>query len=78
MNMHWESQKLAFPKLPKGMEWKPVLATEKPEDGLTVQEREEQSKDQTGTIAPRSIAVYEGVAGVHPGKVKKGQAKSRK
>ena len=28
MNMHWEPQKLAFPKLPKGMEWNLVLATE--------------------------------------------------
>lgn len=31
MNMHWEPQKLAFPKLPKGMEWNLVLATEKAE-----------------------------------------------
>lgn len=61
MNMHWEPQKLAFPKLPKGMEWNPVLATEKAEDTLTVQEKEEQSREQTGIIAPRSIAVYEGV-----------------
>ena len=61
MNMHWEPQKLAFPKLPKGMEWNLVLATEKAEDTLTVQEKEEQSREQTGIIAPRSIAVYEGV-----------------
>ena len=38
-----------------------VLATEKSEDTLTVQEKEEQSREQTGIIAPRSIAVYEGV-----------------
>ena len=44
MNMHWEPQKLAFPKLPKGMEWNLVLATEKAEDTLTVQEKEEQYK----------------------------------
>ena len=31
------------------------------EDTLTVQEKEEQSREQTGIIAPRSIAVYEGV-----------------
>ena len=61
MNMHWEPQKLAFPKLPKVMEWNLVLATEKSEDTLTVQEKEEQSREQTGIIAPRSIAVYEGV-----------------
>ena len=55
MNMHWEPQKLAFPKLPKGMEWNLVLATEKAEDTLTVQEKEEQSREQTGIIAPRSF-----------------------
>ena len=38
-----------------------ALATEKAEDTLTVQEKEEQSREQTGIIAPRSIAVYEGV-----------------
>ena len=48
MNMHWEPQKLAFPKLPKGMEWKLVLATEEAGNILTVQEREEQMADQTG------------------------------
>ena len=61
MNMHWEPQKLAFPKLPKGMEWNLVLATEEAGSILTAQEREEQMVDQTRTIAPRSIAVYEGV-----------------
>ena len=73
MNMHWEPQKLAFPKLPKGMEWKQVLATEKMEDSLTTREKEEQTKDQTGIIAPRSIAVYEGVAGLSQdkGKIKR-------
>lgn len=78
MNMHWEPQKLAFPKLPKGMEWKPVLTTEKAVDTLTVQEKEEPSKEQIGTIAPRSIAVYEGVMGASPEKRKKGSARSGK
>ena len=78
MNMHWEPQKLAFPKLPKGMEWKPVLATEKAEGELTVQEKEEQSREQMGTIAPRSIAVYEGVMGESQEKGKKVVTRSGK
>ena len=60
MNMHWEPQKLAFPRLPKGMEWKLVFATEKAEN--TQECLAAETKDQTGTIAPRSIAVYEGMA----------------
>ena len=77
MNMHWEPQKLAFPKLPKGMEWKLVLATEEAGNILTVQEREEQMADQTRTVAPRSIAVYEGVMGISQDKGKS-TGKSRK
>ena len=61
MNMHWESQKLAFPRLPKGMEWKKVTATENGEDILPTAEWEEQLKDQLCTVMPRSIAVYESV-----------------
>ena len=78
MNMHWEPQKLAFPKLPKGMEWKLVLATEMAEETLTVQEKEEQSREQTGTIAPRSIAVYEGVAAMPQEKGKRVSTRSGK
>ena len=78
MNMHWEPQKLAFPKLPKGMEWRQVLATEQTENAFSLQEKEEQSRDQTGTIAPRSIAVYEGVTGIQQNKDKKVKAKSGK
>ena len=37
---------------------------------LTVQEREEQMADQTRTVAPRSIAVYEGVMGISQDKGK--------
>ena len=77
MNMHWEAQKLAFPKLPKGMEWKLVLATEEAGNILTVQEREEQMADQTRTVAPRSIAVYEGVMGISQDN-RKSTGKSRK
>lgn len=77
MNMHWEPQKLAFPKLPKGMEWKLILATEEAGNILTVQEREEQMADQTRTVAPRSIAVYEGVMGISQDKGKS-TGKSRK
>ncbi len=78
MNMHWEPQKLAFPKLPKGMEWKLVLATENTEDILTTQEKVEEAKDQIRTIAPRSIAVYEGVMGMTQDTGKKIAAKSGK
>ena len=77
MNMHWEPQKLAFPKLPKGMEWKLVFATEQT-NPLTAQEREEQSKEQMGTIAPRSIAVYEGMPVTQPEKGRKNSVKSGK
>ena len=78
MNMHWEPQKLAFPKLPKGMEWKLVLATEMAEETLTVQEKEEQPREQTGIIAPRSIAVYEGVAAMPQEKGKRVSTRSGK
>ena len=80
MNMHWEPQKLAFPKLPKGMEWKPVLATEKTQNTLTALDTEKQPKDQMiGVIPPRSIVVYEGVESTVFVKTKRdtGQSKNK-
>ena len=61
MNMHWETQMLAFPKLPKGMEWKQVLTTERTQEL-------QQNSEQMCTVPPRSIVVYEGVMAVQQGK----------
>lgn len=78
MNMHWEPQKLGFPKLPKGMEWKLVLATEKTQNTLTASDAEKQPKDQMiGVIPPRSIVVYEGVESTVFGKTKRDTGKGK-
>lgn len=52
MNMHWESHKLALPKLPKGMRWEPVCATEQE---IPVEE------EHLRQLSARSIAVYKSV-----------------
>ncbi len=55
LNMHWESQELALPRLPKGMEWERAFSTEGKE------ERGEEEALEAGfvrQIAPRSIAMY--------------------
>lgn len=78
MNMHWEPQKLGFPKLPKGMEWKLVLATEKTQNTLTASDTEKQPKDQMiGVIPPRSIVVYEGVESTVFSKTKRDTGKGK-
>ena len=78
MNMHWEKHELALPKLPRGMNWKMLISTEKkgPEDDL---------KDGQGaysnmcTLGARSIAVYISVKeNVSVKKSRKGQVDIRK
>lgn len=54
MNMHWESHRLALPKLPKGMCWRMAFATAEEE---YITESPEENRDSGVTVAPRSIAV---------------------
>lgn len=55
MNMHWESHRLALPKLPKGMCWRMAFATAETEE---IQESvAEENPDSGVAVAPRSIAV---------------------
>lgn len=54
MNMHWESHRLALPKLPKGMRWRIAFATAETED---ISESVEENPDIGVTLTPRSIAV---------------------
>lgn len=56
INMHWESHELALPKLPKGMYWKMVFATED-----AAKQEKTAGGDNTRRIAPRSIAAFIGV-----------------
>ena len=53
-NMHWESHRLALPKLPKTLCWKKLLSTEEAEG---CEEGEKITGEQI--IAGRSIAVYQ-------------------
>lgn len=59
MNMHWETHKLAMPKLPKGLKWQLLIHTEKDAEILkkiTAESLEE--NEFSRTIPPRSICVY--------------------
>ncbi len=63
VNMHWEVQEFALPKLPKGMQWVCEFSTDaenmlKVADGLP--ESEESVKEAVYRVAPRSIAVFVG------------------
>lgn len=58
MNMHWESHRLALPKLPKDMCWKIAFATAEAED---IPESGEENPDSGVILAPRSIAVLTSV-----------------
>lgn len=73
INMHWETKEFALPKLPKGVSWNCCFSTtgEYPERKVnteTVSDKEEKSKvmkmdwkkDDTYTVASRSIAVFVG------------------
>ena len=57
MNMHWEKHELALPKLPRGMNWKMLISTEKkgPEDDLNDGQG---AYSNMCTLGARSIAVY--------------------
>ncbi len=52
INMHWESHELALPKLPKGMKWKLLYATNNETDN------DPPPINNTRRIAERSISVY--------------------
>lgn len=57
INMHWEKHELALPKLPRGMNWKMLISTEKkgPEDDLNDGQG---AYSNMCTLGARSIAVY--------------------
>jgi len=56
LNMHWEPQEFALPKLPVGAVWEKCLTTESTEGLLAYGEAG--VRDKTVVVAPRSIAVY--------------------
>lgn len=63
VNMHWESQEFALPKLPKGKKWICSVSTDAEnmtKQVETVVEKSEVVKDAVYTIAPRSVAVFVG------------------
>ncbi len=51
-NMHWESHKLALPRLPKGMKWETAFGTERREQGDRCE------AELMRSIPPRSITVF--------------------
>lgn len=53
MNMHWESHRLALPKLPRGMCWRMAFATAAGDEITGAEE----NPDRSVTLTPRSIAV---------------------
>ena len=57
INMHWEKHELALPKLPRGMEWKQIINTDR-----TVQEEngeiEQNQEYRMCEINPRSISIF--------------------
>ena len=62
MNMHWESHRLALPKLPKGMCWRMAFATAGVEN--IPEPAGEGNPDSSVTVEPRSIAVLVSVEGI--------------
>lgn len=59
INMHWESHRLAFPKLPKGMHWQPAFATAEMKAPTELSEGEDPNSGVT--VPARSIAVFTSV-----------------
>lgn len=57
INMHWESRELAFPKLPKGMNWELAFSTE---ESAEREDEPLQGDSLLCTAPPRSISVYVG------------------
>lgn len=57
INMHWERQRLALPRLQKEMQWMEVFSTEKePVTKTSISDGEE--LEWTRVVPPRSISVY--------------------
>ena len=56
VNMYWEYQKLAMPKLPKGLQWKLVCVTAG-EDQM-----KDEGEETHRRIPPRSIAVFQSIS----------------
>lgn len=57
-NMHWEKKEIAFPKLPKGMDWKLLIDTERNEKAFVPDGEENVIENQVVSIPGRSIRVY--------------------
>lgn len=63
MNMHWESHRLALPKLPRDMCWQTAFATARDEYAHKFSESgssDSGNSDSGVTVAPRSIVVLTG------------------
>ncbi len=67
MNMYWMPERLALPKLPKGMRWKQILDTaEEKGDGVLMKAEEHdirQTEETECTLPERSIALLVAVNG---------------
>ncbi len=57
MNMHWDSRRLALPRLPAGMRWEEAFATESA-DAVRKTTSAEECGEFRRNIPPRSITVY--------------------
>lgn len=57
MNMHWDSQELALPKLPKGMYWTPAFSTT-PEFDMQKENPEEENAGLLRKIPSRSVVMF--------------------
>ena len=68
MNMHWEMQELALPRLPKGMVWKLCYTTA---EGWQLEKKGEFSF----VVAPRSVMVLEAMPGEEEPLTKAGKKK---
>lgn len=56
MNMYWEPQKLALPRLPQGLKWKLMAQTAQEADHATLED--DILNNLTVTVPPRSIQIY--------------------
>ncbi len=62
LNMHWEEHDFALPKLPKGLKWELLLATDEMSKSKTDQEEnKELTTDLRALVSARSIKIFIGV-----------------
>ena len=55
INMYWEPQNLALPRLPQGRKWKLLVQTDEEQEK---ESDESVSENLTITVAPRSVRIF--------------------